>query len=585
MNADTETERRPERAGLGPGRAAPLARRRAQGAAPLPEGSRGARRLRRRRGRSGGAARGARADPPGRRRARAGRPAGRRHGAARQRGGGAALRRQAAQADAASSSTTSSAPRSRCSTTWRACSPASRCRRWRCSRSTARCRSWPAPTACIRPTCGRSTGAGASCRDATPTSRRASADADRSRRARSADAALMRGTPALAAAAQHERPVRRPRRRRDAAAGRAPVEPRRRRCSRRRPRACCGSTSSASASRRACWRSCASLERGDADVSERLAQDLLFFCAQAASPGDGRKAPRLAAGAPGLRPRATTRRSTTTVSVARPLRPGVDRAGAQARRRRQGSVVGGGRRRDAPPGRPGRAVRAGRRFAAAAVPARRDARRRAAAGGRADAGSAARRRRRRWRWKSRPACCTSRPRSRTATSTIPSRPSACSAWPSASPRCAQGAAARAARSLDGGAVPPRLRPPDDGQRGAGAARLAVRGREADRPVLPQPGRARRADPGAGPALGDARRAVGARHGPGVAGACCACATTSTAWSRPRSTRSASRRPACSTAWPATCGALGFLIDMLSVQPQMAKSLFVFDAERRHAERR
>ena len=40
-------------------------------------------------------------------------------------------------------------------------------------------------------------------------------------------------------------------------------------------------------------------ERGDAgpvgDVSQRLAQDLLFFCAQAASPGDGRRAPRLAA--------------------------------------------------------------------------------------------------------------------------------------------------------------------------------------------------------------------------------------------------------------------------------------------------
>jgi chemosensory pili system protein ChpA (sensor histidine kinase/response regulator) len=32
-----------------------------------------------------------------------------------------------------------------------------------------------------------------------------------------------------------------------------------------------------------------------ADVSQRLAQDLLFFCAQASSPGDGRKAPRLAA--------------------------------------------------------------------------------------------------------------------------------------------------------------------------------------------------------------------------------------------------------------------------------------------------
>ena len=48
----------------------------------------------------------------------------------------------------------------------------------------------------------------------------------------------------------------------------------------------------------------------------------------------------------------------------------------------------------------------------------------------------------------------------------------------------------AARRLDGGALPPRLRPPDDGQRGAGTARLAVRGREVDRPVLPQPGRPR-----------------------------------------------------------------------------------------------
>lgn len=37
------------------------------------------------------------------------------------------------------------------------------------------------------------------------------------------------------------------------------------------------------------------LERGQNEVSERLAQDLLFFCAQADSPGDGRRAPRLAA--------------------------------------------------------------------------------------------------------------------------------------------------------------------------------------------------------------------------------------------------------------------------------------------------
>ncbi len=36
------------------------------------------------------------------------------------------------------------------------------------------------------------------------------------------------------------------------------------------------------------------VERGEFDVSERLAQDLLFFCAQARSPGDGRHAPRLA---------------------------------------------------------------------------------------------------------------------------------------------------------------------------------------------------------------------------------------------------------------------------------------------------
>ena len=37
------------------------------------------------------------------------------------------------------------------------------------------------------------------------------------------------------------------------------------------------------------------IARGESDVSERLAQDLLFFCAQSASPGDGRHSPRLAA--------------------------------------------------------------------------------------------------------------------------------------------------------------------------------------------------------------------------------------------------------------------------------------------------
>ena len=37
------------------------------------------------------------------------------------------------------------------------------------------------------------------------------------------------------------------------------------------------------------------LQRGDSDVSERLARDLLFFCAQAAPPGRGVRVPRLAA--------------------------------------------------------------------------------------------------------------------------------------------------------------------------------------------------------------------------------------------------------------------------------------------------
>ena len=37
------------------------------------------------------------------------------------------------------------------------------------------------------------------------------------------------------------------------------------------------------------------LERGGSEISEPLARDLLFFCAQADSPGDGRRAPRLAA--------------------------------------------------------------------------------------------------------------------------------------------------------------------------------------------------------------------------------------------------------------------------------------------------
>ena len=98
--ADHGPDRRPQLDRLGPRGAAPLARGRAQVAAPLPEGRRGRHRLRHRFGRSGRAARGALADPPGRRRARAGRPAGGGDRPARQRDGGPARDRQAAVADA-----------------------------------------------------------------------------------------------------------------------------------------------------------------------------------------------------------------------------------------------------------------------------------------------------------------------------------------------------------------------------------------------------------------------------------------------------------------------------------------------------
>ena len=47
--------------------------------------------------------------------------------------------------------------------------------------------------------------------------------------------------------------------------------------------------------------------------------------------------------------------------------------------------------------------------------------------------------------------------------------------------------------------------------------------------------------------------------------------------RPRA-RAREVRASCSSAWPTTWSALGFMIDMLSVQPQLAKSLFVYDAD-------
>ena len=199
-----------------------------------------------------------------------------------------------------------------------------------------------------------------------------------------------------------------------------------------------------------------------------------------------------------------------------PLRPGVDRPGAQARGRRQGRLVGRGRRRGAPHERPGRAVHAGRRLAASPVPVGRAAGRCAAGGRQADRGCGA----------------DAQPRAGHGSGhqrSVPRRlargrrvrPSAdrhARAAPGAAhPARRRRAGGAASGTVDGGAVPPRVRAPDHGQRGAGTARHLVRGGKADRPVLPRSGAARTADSGAEPAAGDARRAVGAGHGARLAG--------------------------------------------------------------------
>ena len=116
-----------------------------------------------------------------------------------------------------------------------------------------------------------------------------------------------------------------------------------------------------------------------------------------------------------------------------------------------------------------------------------------------------------------------------------------------------------------------------------AARLAERAREGARPVLPQP-------------RGPRRRSATCRRSCRRCAACCRCSAwtrpshavlrmreRSTAWSRPRSTRSRPAPPASSTGSPATVGALGFLIDMLNYQPPLAKTLFVYDAADRQAD--
>ena len=207
-----------------------------------------------------------------------------------------------------------------------------------------------------------------------------------------------------------------------------------------------------------------------------------------------------------------------SLSVLGRFDPAVLAPRQEAHRRRQGSLVGDRRRRDAPHRRAGRAVRPGRRLAAQALPLRRTFA--------AELQGAVVQTQRRTRRRRPHAGDGGGDRLLYLEAALEDgdfddpdarRPRAA---PGRAPRRrAPAAAARAARELDGGAVPARLRPPDHGQRRPGAARLAERGREGDRPVLPQPGRTP-ASLGDVPAqlVVDARRALGARPGPGVAGA-------------------------------------------------------------------
>ena len=190
---------------------------------------------------------------------------------------------------------------------------------------------------------------------------------------------------------------------------------------------------------------------------------------------------------------------------------------------------------------------------------------------------------RRWRWKSRPACSTSRPRSTTPTSTTPSRPSACAASPT---RLAARRARASRRSRSKRWMEELYRRVSDRQTmGSVVQELRASLSEAEKPIdqfFRNPERPRRAHPGAGPAGGDARRAVGARHGPRRRSALLrmrdevdGLVSTEVDPTRVRSAGVFDRLAG-------NLAALGFLIDMLSVQPQMAKSLFPFDAADRHA---
>ena len=444
------------------------------------------------------------------------------------------------------------------------------------------------PTAFTRPTCGRTTGSGARCRRRpgagralpTPTlrteveARLLALMRQRRRAGRGARMSeLFAGLGRRRAAATV--PQRRPR------CGSWP-----RRSSRPRRRACCALDVY---SKRVASRLLAQLrmsERGDAREPARSRSAWRRTCCSSA-PRPPRPATAAARRAwpPCARPASLARRAPVDylASHARPLRPGA-----------------GSRRHASASPRP---RRAGRRWPAARCtawpaldeqfalvgdslkqlyPARREAGAGAAAARSRRPCSRRARRRRRWRWRWPPAVLYLEASLEDADFDHPTQAERVRRLAERVGRGARRRRARAARSLDGGAVPPRLRPPDDGQRGAGAARVAVRSREGDRPVLPP-----------------ARRRASVLH-PGARPArmrCAACSRCS-AWTRPRRrvraharrvdalvadrgepTRADADRPFDRLA--GNLGALGFLIDMLSVQPAMAKSLFAFDAAQRH----
>ena len=190
-------ERRPERGGLGAGGAAQVARRRAQGAAPLRQGPRGRHRLRL-----------DAVDPGVLRAARAqlhqgvgalelvGLPAAA-AGAARQRSRrcrSASPGRSALDAElVADIERASFALLDYLARMLAGKHGLARCR---CSRSTARCRKRSRPSACIRPTCGRWTGAGARSRTIR-TSRRTPPMPTSATQLEAQLLQLMRGTQAL----------------------------------------------------------------------------------------------------------------------------------------------------------------------------------------------------------------------------------------------------------------------------------------------------------------------------------------------------------------------------------------------------